>query len=380
MVIEHFLKWIETANVTERVAAADALARAYLNLELAFEDRCAAEAGLTLLLDDPSPKVRGALSEALSVSPMAPPHVVATLAQDQPEIAGFVIARSPLLNDADLIDRAATAPCAVQKLIADRPGVSRALAAAIGEVAEPEAVVALLRNRSADIAAITFQRVAERLGHVASIRSALMERPDLGADVRHVIMRKASDALRASPLVQALMGQARAERITREACHGAAVGLIDSAPADEYPALVEHLRLSGDLTIGLVLRVVAHGKIDFFAAILEMLGRQKAARVAALLANGRDSALSALFGAAGLPANTHEPLLAALRTWRDVASGRLVAGAQEVSWTMLRTIPGVASPEGPAERDREIAGLIKSIHMEQLRRNARGHARAIAAA
>ena len=58
MVVSHFLKWIYTARVGERAAAANALARAYINRDLPFEDRCAAEAALTLLLDDASSKVR----------------------------------------------------------------------------------------------------------------------------------------------------------------------------------------------------------------------------------------------------------------------------------------------------------------------------------
>ncbi|RUW23032.1 hypothetical protein EOA38_30375, partial [Mesorhizobium sp. M1E.F.Ca.ET.041.01.1.1] len=97
MIVSHFLKWIDTARVSERAAAASALARAYINSDLPFEDRCAAEAALTLLLDDVSAKVRQALAEALSMSHHAPPQVIAALASDQPEVAALVLARSPLL-------------------------------------------------------------------------------------------------------------------------------------------------------------------------------------------------------------------------------------------------------------------------------------------
>ena len=57
MIVEQFLKWVESARVSEREAAAGALARAYLQSPLEFEERCAAEAALTVLLDDPSPNV-----------------------------------------------------------------------------------------------------------------------------------------------------------------------------------------------------------------------------------------------------------------------------------------------------------------------------------
>ena len=76
---------------------ASALARAYVNHDLPFEDRCAAEAALTLLLDDPSSKVRAAMAETLSMSHHAPLQVVSALASDQPEVSAIVFARSPLL-------------------------------------------------------------------------------------------------------------------------------------------------------------------------------------------------------------------------------------------------------------------------------------------
>ena len=72
MVVSHFLKWVNTAKVAERAAAAAALARAYVERDLPFEDRCAAEAALTLLLDDPSSKVRLAMADPLSMSQHAP--------------------------------------------------------------------------------------------------------------------------------------------------------------------------------------------------------------------------------------------------------------------------------------------------------------------
>lgn len=96
MVVSHFLKWVNTAKVAERAAAAAALAGAYINHDLPFEDRCAAEAALTLLLDDPSSKVRLALADVLSMSHHAPPQIINALASDQPEIAALVLTRSPL--------------------------------------------------------------------------------------------------------------------------------------------------------------------------------------------------------------------------------------------------------------------------------------------
>lgn len=380
MVVRHFLKWIGNARVCERAAAATALARAFIDHQLPFEDRCEAEAALTFLLDDPSPKVRAALAEALSMSPLAPPQIIAALAADQEEVAACVLVRSPLLGDLDLIDRAAAGPGPVQALIASRPVVSMGLAAAIAEVGEPEACKALLANDGAAIASLSFRRIAERFGHQATLREALLADPRLPGDCRHMLLVKLGEALSASPLVVALMGAARAERVTREACARASLLLIDRTDAGEHAALVEHLRLRGDLTPAFLVRVVANGKIDFFGAVLTELSGQSEARVRALLASGRDVAVAALFRAAGLAEAFTGIFLRALKVWREVANGRRVAGAQEVSWLMLRELNGAPGQPGPAEQDRDAATLVKAIHLETLRENARAHALAIAAA
>ena len=77
-----------------------------------------------------------AMAEVLAMSRHAPLQIISALASDQPEVATLVLARSPLLTDADLIDRVASGQKATQKLIAGRPVVSMALSAAIAEVGE----------------------------------------------------------------------------------------------------------------------------------------------------------------------------------------------------------------------------------------------------
>jgi uncharacterized protein (DUF2336 family) len=380
MVIRHFLKWVNHARVAERAAAANALARAYLDRELDFEDRCEAEAALTLLLDDPSEKVRLAMAEPFSLSAHAPVQIIAALAQDQKEVAALVLVRSPLLTDMDLIDRVAAGDCEIQRFVAMRGQVSMAVSAAIAEVGEAEACLELLENAGAQIAALSFRRIVERHGHVANLREALIADARLPSDCRHMLLVKLGEALKSAPLVMALMGERRAERIMQAACLKASVTLIESTPQTEYMALVEHLRLRGDLTAGFMIRTVANGKIDFFGTALVALSERDERRVGSLLAAGRDVAISALLRAAGLADATHGVILCALKIWREVANGRRVAGAQEVTWLMLKEIGATPGQAGPDACHVDLAKLLKSIHIDALRDNARSHALAIAAA
>ncbi|EFG6100899.1 DUF2336 domain-containing protein [Salmonella enterica subsp. enterica] len=373
MVVADFLRWLESAKVAERAAAAAALSRAFISSDLPFEDRCAAEAALTLLLDDPSSKVRAAMAEALSMSRLAPPQIVAALASDQADVAAMIVARSPLLSDVDLIDRVAEGHGSTQRLIARRSRVSMSLAASIAEIGEEEACLALLDNSGADIAPLSLRRMAERFGHVGRVREALTHNERLPADSRHLLVTRVGEALLESPFIRGTIGASFAEKVTRNACIKAGLTLVERTSQAEYPALIEHIRLRGELSAGFLVRIIAHGKVDFFGAALVALTGQAQTRVRSLLADGFDTALCALFGKAGLSRAIHSVILCALKVWRAVARGKRVAGAQEVSWLMLGAIGG-------DKAQGELASLLKSIHLDALRANARGHAMAIAAA
>ncbi len=369
MIIRHFLKWVSEARVEERAAAATALANAFLANELPFEERCEAEAALTLLLDDPAPKVRLALAEAMALSHRAPPQIIAALSCDQPEIAALIIMRSPLLTEADLVDRVGSADPAIQRLVAQRPYVPMGVAAAIAELADAASCLSLLENCGADLAALSLRRIAERFGGHGALRAALLARRDLGADLRHLLMLRLGQALSSARLVRGAVGASRAERLSRESCASAAIALIDATRAAEHPALVEHLRLTGEITPAFVARLAAHGKMDFFAAVLARLAGRERARVNDVLAAGRDVAVASLLRAAGLDVALDAALIAALKVWRDIANGRLVAGAQEASWTMLKA----------CEENSPLAAMLKSIHLDALRDNARRQALELAA-
>ncbi|MBX3596236.1 MAG: DUF2336 domain-containing protein [Rhizobiaceae bacterium] len=371
MIVEHFLKWIETASASERAAAAAALARAFINGDLSTEDRLAADAALTFLLDDPSVKVRMALAEVLSMSRAAPAHVIGGLAADQPEVAELVLARSPLLTDGDLIDRVRIGESKAQCIIADRPVVSMSVSAAIAETGDASACVILLKNVGADIAELSFKRITERFGGVASVREALIADRRLPAECRHELLMRLGEALMDSPLIRAVFSGERAGRVLKDVWLKASVTLVDRTLTSEFPALVEHLRLHGDLTPRFLLRALAYGKVDFFCAALVALTGQNHERVCSLVTNGTDNALFALLRRAGLPDRTHIVIQAALEMWRDVARGKRVAGAQEASWLMLDKLGDDGS---------DLAAMLKAVHLEVMRENSRGHALAMRAA
>ena len=314
MIVRQFLQWVRTAEAAERAEATSALARAYLYSDLTPDDRAAAEGAMILLLDDPSPLVRYALAEALGASADAPAAVVHALLNDQPDIATLILERSPLLLDSDLVDSAAVGGALMQSAIARREMLPRAVSAAIAEVGSAEACLTLIENVSADIAEFSLSRIVQRFGHLAAIREALLAWADLPAAIRHTLVVKLSETLADFVVACRWMEEGRAQRIAQEACEKATV--ILAAEFDVSP-LVGHLRETGQLTAGLVLRSLLSGNIDFFEQALAELAELPAARVSALLHDRRAGGFKAVYERAGLPASVYPAFRAAIEAMHD---------------------------------------------------------------
>src|SRR4051812_22943663 len=195
MIVRQFLHWVRAARPGERAEATSALARAYLHSDLSPDDLAAAEGAMIMLLDDPSPLVRRAMSDVFASSQKAPPVVVHALAADQPEVALPLIARSPLLSDDDLIDLVRAGKADVQLTIAERPLIGTAVAAAIADAGTADACLALMQNCEADVALASVERIVERFGHLAAIRQNLLARDDLPMALRQSLLSKLSRTL-----------------------------------------------------------------------------------------------------------------------------------------------------------------------------------------
>jgi uncharacterized protein (DUF2336 family) len=318
MIVRQFLHWIRTAAAGERADATSALARAYLFSDLSSDDRAAAEGAMLILLDDPSPLVRRALAEVFASSQKAPPAIVHALAGDQPDVAVPVLERSPLLLDADLVDLVATGCSQAQLAIARRAPLPRAVSAAVAEVGSAVSCLALVENSNADIAPFSIDRIVARHGHLPAIRETLLARDDVAAPTRQALVAKLSETLAGFVAERAWLAEDRAQRIAREACERATVTLAAESPPVEVRPLIRHLRESGQLTAGLILRALLCGSIVLFEEALAELSDLSLTRVSALLYDKEGAGLHALFDKAGLPASAYPAFREALAAMREV--------------------------------------------------------------
>jgi uncharacterized protein (DUF2336 family) len=317
MIVRQFLQWVRHAPPGERAEATSALARAYLHSDLSADDLAAAEGAMIMLLDDPSPLVRCALAEVFASSQKAPPVVVHALANDQPEIAVLVLSRSPLLLEDDLVDLIATGQPEAQVAIAGRAMLPRPLAAAIAEVGSAQACLALLENSDADIAAFSIDRMVERFGHLAPIRETVLTREDLPMATRQALLSKLSQTLAGFVAARQWMGSEHAEYAAREACEKATVALAAETPYQEVGALVQHLRQSGQLTAGMILRALLSGNVVVFEEALAELSGMALDRVTSYIHDRNISGFLALYHKAGLPAAAYPAFREAIAGLRE---------------------------------------------------------------
>ena len=338
MIVRNFLQWVRTASAGERADATAALARAYLYSDLSPDDLGAAEGAMLMLLDDPSPLVRRALADVLAASPDAPPAIVFALSSDQPSIAAPVLALSPLFIDADLVDAVATGTPAVQAAIASRAALPRSVAAAIAEVGTAEACLMLVESGDADLAPLSIDRIVERFGHLAAFRESLLARDDLPAATRLILVAKLSAALAGFVAGREWLDPDRANRIAREACEKATVVIAADTSTSELRPLIRHLRGTGQLTAGLILRALLSGNVALFEEALAELADMPIARVSGLVRDRGNAGLLALLEKAGLPRSTYPAFKGAIEAMRETGLADQPGDAARLKRRMIERV------------------------------------------
>jgi uncharacterized protein (DUF2336 family) len=370
MIVRQFLQWLHTAPSGIRAEATGALARAYLYSDMTDSDRLAAEGAMTMLLDDPSPLVRRALADVFAAAEYAPANIVHALACDQPDVAGPVLHRSPLLLDADLVEAVASGETVRQAAVAMRALLPCSVAAAIAEVGCAEACLILLENQHAEIVPFSLDRIVERHGHLAAIRDALLKRSDLPAPTRQALVLKLSQTLAVFVAARAWLAPDRAQRITREACEKATVALAAESPETEVRPLIRHLCESGQLNAGLILRSLLSGNVEFFEEALAELAGVPLARVAGIVHDRRGASFRALYDKAGLPGSTFLAFREALEAMREDGFSHEIGGASRLKRRIIERALTRCESEAPDEIE-PLLTLLRRFAAEAAREEAR---------
>jgi len=338
MIVRQFISWVRTAPAGERAEATRSLARAWLISDLSEDDRAAAEGALLMLLDDASPLVRQAMAEVFARSHEAPPVIVRALSLDQPSVALPILEHSPLLIDADLVDLVATGSSDVQCAIARRINLPSSVCAAVAEVGSPAAALELIENPYAALAPFSWDRIVERHGHLAAIRESMLALDGLPAATRLALVAKLSDTLAQFVVARRWLSADRAGRVISEARERSMVNVATRSRGDDMRGLVQHLRATGQLTAGLILRALLSGNLELFDQALVELSGLAPSRVAALVHDRGGVGLNALLTRSGLPESSFPAFQAALEATHEIGFVGTVAGAARLRRRMVERV------------------------------------------
>ncbi len=369
MIVRQFISWVRTASAGERAEATRSLARAWLISDLSEDDRAAAEGALLMMLDDSSPLVRRAMAEVFARSAEAPAAIVQALSLDQSSVAISVLEHSPLLIDADLVDIVATGNSETQCAVARRIGLPASVCAAIAEVGSAAAALELIENPYAELASFSWDRIVERHGHLAAIRESMLVLADLPAATRAALVAKLSETLAQFVIARNWLSADRAGRVASEARDRSTLNIAAHSRGEDMGGLIRHLRETGQLTAGLILRALLSGNLELFEAALAELSDLPLARVSALLHDRRGASLPALLHRAGLPESTFAAFRVALEVCHEIGFADSAGTAARLRRRMVERVLTQCETDGNATE--QLLILLRRFATESAREEAR---------
>ncbi|WP_436636994.1 DUF2336 domain-containing protein [Microbaculum sp. FT89] len=319
MLVRRFLDRLSQGNSSERADIVRALVRVFLEAQLDERNRADAIIALTAILDDPSARVRRVMAEGLADTPDAPPVVIRALAEDQADIAAIILSRSPVLSESELVDIVGGGYERARVAIATRPQVSVGLAAAIAEVGGPDACVALVDNPGATVTVTALRRMVDRHRHDATVRNALLERPELPVTLRQKLIDGLSEALGELVALHEWMPPERAGKVMSDARDRAVVDLAMTCEPARLRSLVEMLAAERRMTPALMIRALCLGNVQLVEEALSVLSGTPVKRVLALIDDRSGRGLAALYRRAKLPAASLPALRAVVAVLREDA-------------------------------------------------------------
>ncbi|HTK35480.1 MAG TPA: DUF2336 domain-containing protein [Caulobacteraceae bacterium] len=255
--------------------------------------------------------IRQRLAEKLAGAAWAPPALINILALDDIEIARPLIAKSPMLQDADLIRLLVEATLEHQMEVARRPNIGVSVVSAILDQSQPAVLTALADNVTAQASPMQMQRMVIASRRVAGMRGPLARHPRLDDNLAHVLYGWVGEALRANiaerfTIDPARLGESLSEAVS-EAIAGSTEDLRPHSTADEEREqaemerrLVAKLEAAGQLRPGYLLRALREGRRTLFEQALAKLGEFEPDQIARSIAADRPDLLALACAAVGI--------------------------------------------------------------------------------
>lgn len=317
--VQELLAVLQAAPYPILARGAAKLGQTYLSGALTGPELEHARHALTLLAGHASPLVRRAVARTVASATNAPHCIVHALASGSSDVAAIVLARSPVLSPAELVDFAATGDSIAQTAIASRPWVASPVCAALAEAVSLDAALALAVNPGAELLEFSIRRMFERHGKDADLRGALLARANLPISLRSDLACADAVSRAADVTERAGLSREKAEWLIRDACEHTVITLAAETAGEtrDMMKLVAHLRHSEQLTAGLLLRGLLCGNRNLFEFALGELTGVRLRKIAGLADREKSPGFAALYRRAGMPERLLPVFIACLEALRN---------------------------------------------------------------
>lgn len=291
--------------------------------------------------------IRQRVAERIADASWAPKALVNVLALDEIDIARPIIARSPVLDDADLLRLLVEATLEHRIEVARRPDISEAVSTAAAASGEPAVLSALARNGSARLSAETMQELVLASRRLAELRSPLARHPRLNGELAALLYSWVGGALREVLVQRFRVDESALDEAVRSAVRDAQAGVaaVKPAPQIERDRELEHmeqrlvakLEESGKLRPGYLIRTLKDGKLGLFEAALASLVGATPEQIRAAVRSDRPELLALALAGVGVDRVVYPSMLTDLRKltggWPQTGadSARKVAAAFQIS-------------------------------------------------
>ncbi len=343
MSVERFVAWLQGAEPEEKIKAAGSLAACWHDQSSDRETLALLEGAMTLLADDPDESVREALAVAVCELENAPRHIIHMLAEDQEAIAGHVLAHSPVLIEAELIDHVLGGSEANVSAIARRICLQQAVCERVANHGDRDACETLLQNTTAETGAEALHAVASRFGADAELRRAVLRHANTAPRTRVLLIFEMSKAMAAEASLRSDLSRQRIEAMVREADERALLTLAARVEPEELDEVVGEIVNFGRLSASFLLRSVCAGNLQVIVRALALLAELPADRVEAAVFGRQSQSFAAIYRRAGLPANAYGAFTAAIGAWRAVEKGLVSPNPHVVACFVSEAVLGACS-------------------------------------
>lgn len=236
--------------------------------KLDIQDKELAGQILVRLVADFETELRSQIAQRLAASTHAPKSLIRALANDEIIVANTVIARSPLLNNSDLIAIITHKTREHRLLIAARPHISAQVGDALIKPGEPDVLTALIQNPTADISEAALAYAVEESKSRENLRGPLVTRHDLPPKLAKKLVSFVSKELRRQLAAKFPHDQEIISQAVREISAAKSVATTESGQntAARAASLIERLHVNGELNITRVISFLREKRLPLFFA------------------------------------------------------------------------------------------------------------------